>query len=97
MTLLDFIILLVIAGLAGAVGQAIGGFSYGGCIVAILVGFVGAYIGTWIARQFGLPVFFVVDVGGERFPIVWAVIGAAILSAVLGLIFRQRVLYSRRI
>ncbi len=94
MTLLNFIILLIVAGLAGAVGQAVGGFSYGGCIVSIIVGFVGAFIGTWIARQFGLPPFFVIQVGAEQFPIVWAIIGAAILSAVLGLLFRRRAFYA---
>jgi uncharacterized membrane protein YeaQ/YmgE (transglycosylase-associated protein family) len=94
MTLLSFIILLVVAGVAGALGQSIGGFSYGGCIVSILVGFVGAFIGTWIAREFGLPPFFVMRFDGEQFPIVWAVIGAAILSAVLGLLFRSRTSYA---
>lgn len=94
MTLVSFIILLVVAGIAGALGQALGGFSYGGCIVAIIVGFVGALIGTWIARQLGLPTFFVLDVGNEQFPIVWAVIGAAILSAIFGLFFRSRAVYA---
>ena len=54
MSLLSFVILLIVAGLAGMLGQMIGGFSYGGCIVSVLVGFVGAFVGTWIARQFGL-------------------------------------------
>ena len=92
-SLLSFILLLIVAGVAGAVGQAIGGFSYGGCIVSILVGFIGAYIGTWIARQFGLALFYVIQIGGEQFPIVWAIIGAAILSALLGLLFRRRSVY----
>ena len=72
----------------------LGGFSYGGCIVSIIVGFVGAVIGTWIARQFGLPPFYVIQVDGEQFPIVWAIIGAAILSAVLGLLSRGRTSYA---
>lgn len=94
MSLLSFIILLIIAGVAGALGQALGGFSFGGCIVSIIVGFAGAFIGTWIARQFGLPPFLEIRVDGERFPILWAVIGAAILSALLGLLFRSRATYA---
>lgn len=93
-SLLSFVILLIVAGLAGAIGQTLAGFSYGGCIVSILVGFVGAYIGTWIAHQFGLPPFYVIDVGGEQFPIVWAIVGAAVLSAVLGLLSRSRASYA---
>jgi uncharacterized membrane protein YeaQ/YmgE (transglycosylase-associated protein family) len=88
MSLLGFFFLLVIAGLAGAVGQAVGGFARGGCIVAVLVGFAGAWLGTWIAAQFDLPPVFVVMVEGEDFPVFWAVVGAAVLSAVLGLFAR---------
>ncbi len=40
MTLLDFIVLLLIAGLCGAIGQAISGFSRGGCLVSIALGFI---------------------------------------------------------
>ncbi len=56
MTLLDLIVLLLIAGLCGALGQAIGGFSRGGCLVSIALGFIGALLGMWLARQLGLPV-----------------------------------------
>ena len=36
---------LLIAAIAGAIGQAIVGFSRGGCLAAIAVGFIGAYLG----------------------------------------------------
>ncbi len=42
MTLLEFLLLLVIAGICGSVGQAIGGSSRGGCLVSIALGFIGA-------------------------------------------------------
>lgn len=90
MTLLGFIVLLIVAAIAGALGQALGGFSRGGCIVSILVGFIGAWLGLGIARQFGLPTFFVLNIDGQPFPLVWAIIGAAIFSAILGLLFRGR-------
>lgn len=90
MTLFGFIILLIIAALAGALGQALAGYSLGGCIVSTVVGFVGAYLGMWIAGQLGLPTFFTINVQGEPFPIVWAVIGSAILAAIAGLLTRRR-------
>jgi LPXTG-motif cell wall-anchored protein len=44
----------------------------------------------WLAGQFGLPEFFIVNVGGEAFPIVWSIIGSALLSLVVGLVSRRR-------
>lgn len=90
MTFGGFIVLLIVAGLAGAFGQLLSGFSRGGCLVSIIVGFAGAWIGTWIAGNFGLPPIFVVTIQGEPFPLVWAIIGAAVLSAVLGLVTGAR-------
>jgi len=40
MTLLDVLILLLIAGICGSLGQAIAGYSRGGCLVSIALGFV---------------------------------------------------------
>lgn len=39
MTLLDLLILLLVAGICGALGQAIAGYSRGGCLVSIALGF----------------------------------------------------------
>lgn len=83
-------LLLLIAAIAGAIGQAIAGYSLGGLIVSILVGFVGAFIGTWIAAQFRLPDFLAVAIDGHTFPLFWAVIGSALLTAVVGWISRPR-------
>ena len=44
MTLLDVLILLLVAGICGSLGQAIVGYSRGGCLVSIALGFV-AYAG----------------------------------------------------
>jgi uncharacterized membrane protein YeaQ/YmgE (transglycosylase-associated protein family) len=88
MTLIGFLILLLIAAVAGSLGQALAGYSLGGCLISIVVGFIGAWLGLWIARQFGLPMVFTIQVEGESFPVFWAVIGSAILTALVGLITR---------
>ncbi len=85
MTLLGFLLLLLIAGIVGAIGQALSGYSIGGFLVSIIVGFVGAYIGVWLAGQLGLPEIFSITIQGQSFPIVWGIVGAAILSLILGL------------
>ena len=91
MTLLDLLLLLLVAGLCGAAGQALTGYSRGGCLASIAVGFVGALLGSWIARGMGLPEFFMLNVGGTPFPIVWSILGGALFVAVLSLIARGRV------
>jgi uncharacterized membrane protein YeaQ/YmgE (transglycosylase-associated protein family) len=90
MTIIGFLVLLLVAAVAGSLGQAISGYSLGGCLASILVGFVGAYVGLWIARQFGLPEWLTINVQGESFPLVWAIIGSAVFTAVLGFIFSRR-------
>jgi uncharacterized membrane protein YeaQ/YmgE (transglycosylase-associated protein family) len=90
MTLLEFLLLLLIAGICGSLGQAIGGSSRGGCLVSIALGFIGALIGTWLARNLHLPELFTVTISGKSFPIIWSIIGSALFVAVIRLISRSR-------
>jgi uncharacterized membrane protein YeaQ/YmgE (transglycosylase-associated protein family) len=90
MSLLELLVLLLVAFVCGALGQAIAGFSRGGCLVSIAIGFVGALLGSWLARLSGLPDLFVLDVGGRPFPLVWSIVGSAIFVAILGLLTRRR-------
>lgn len=86
MNILELILLLVIAGICGSLAQGLAGYTRGGCLVSVALGFVGALLGTWLARATGLPEIFAVSVGGRTFPIVWSIIGAALFAAVLALI-----------
>jgi len=88
MTLIGFLVLLIIAAICGAIGQALAGYDLGGCLVSIIVGFIGAYIGLWVAAKMGLPRFFEISVDGKPFPVVWAVIGSALFTLVMALIRR---------
>jgi len=90
MSILEFLVLLLIAALCGAAGQALSGYSHGGCLASIAVGFAGALIGTWLARELGWPNLLVIDVGGTDFPIVWSIVGGALLVAALGLVAGRR-------
>ena len=90
MTILDLIILLIIAGICGALGQAIAGFTRGGCLVSIALGFVGALLGMWLSRALGLAELFAVQIGTTNFPIIWSIIGSALFVAVIALITRGR-------
>jgi uncharacterized membrane protein YeaQ/YmgE (transglycosylase-associated protein family) len=84
-TLTGLLILLVIAGVCGAIGRGIAGGAGGGFIASIALGFIGALLGTFIAHYFRLPELLVIAVEGHPFPILWSIIGASIFVALLHL------------
>ncbi len=88
--MIKLLILLIIAGITGGIGRSLVGFKKGGCAISIVVGFIGAYIGTILAREFRLPDFWSINVGDINFPIVWSIIGAAVFTAVLSLIVPRK-------
>lgn len=90
MTLVDLLLLLLVAGIIGSIGQAIAGFERGGCLVSIAVGFIGALLGAWLGRALGAGDLFVLEVGGTSFPVVWSIIGAAVFVALIRLVARGR-------
>ena len=84
--MIDILISLIIAGIAGSIGRSLSGFSRGGCIISIVVGFIGAIIGTWLARELQLPDPFMIVIRGTSYNILWTIIGAVIFTAALSLI-----------
>ena len=64
MTLGSFLVLLLIAAICGSLGQSLVGYSVGGCLVSIVVGLIGAYVGMWVAGELHLPALFAIDIGG---------------------------------
>ncbi|MDQ6756754.1 MAG: hypothetical protein M3004_07440 [Bacteroidota bacterium] len=88
MTLIGFLVLLLIAAICGGIGQSLAGYDLGGCLVSIVVGFIGAYIGLWIAAKWALPPLFEINVEGKPFPVIWAVIGSAIFTLLVALLRR---------
>jgi uncharacterized membrane protein YeaQ/YmgE (transglycosylase-associated protein family) len=90
MTVVEVLILLLIAAVIGALAQGIVGYSSGGLLVSIAVGFVGALLGMWIQRSAGAPELFAITVGGTTFPIVWSIIGAVIFVCLVALLSRPR-------
>jgi uncharacterized membrane protein YeaQ/YmgE (transglycosylase-associated protein family) len=88
------LLLLVIAGVCGAIGQAIAGYSRGGCLASVALGFIGALLGMWIARQMSLPELFAIQIGDTAFPVIWSIIGSALFVAVIALLARPRTPFS---
>ncbi len=86
LTLTGLLLLLIVAGVCGAIGRAIGGGTRGGFVVSIAVGFVGALVGTFLAHALRLPELLVVLVDRKPFPVVWSIIGATIFVALVHLL-----------
>jgi len=89
MTLTAVLIYIVIAAICGAIGNAIAG-GRSGFIVSFILGFIGAILGPWIAKQLHLAEPFFINIGGHRFGILWAIIGAAVFVFIVHLFTRRR-------
>ena len=90
LSLTELLLLLAIAAVCGAIGKAIAGSARGGLIVSIVLGFIGALLGPWLARSLKLPEPLMVNIGGHPFPVLWSIIGAALFVAIIHLISRRR-------
>ena len=86
MDLLQLSILLVIAGICAAIAQWVVGFSPGGFIISIILGVVGAYLGTSLAGILRVPPILPIHVGAVSFDLLWAVCGSLLLLLLLYLI-----------
>ena len=86
MSIVEFLLLLLIAGISGSIGRSLTGYSKGGCFISIIVGFIGALIGTWLAHKIGLDKFLFLEIGEVSFPVLWAIIGAVLFTGILNLL-----------
>jgi len=93
MSVTSFLLLLLVAAICGSIGQSLVGYSVGGCLVSALVGFVGALFGSWLAVQLGLPEPLPVHIGSETFPILWSIVGSALLVFGVAMLNRRRLTY----
>ena len=92
MPLLELLILLVIAGLAGAIAEFLIGFSPGGMLFSVIVGVIGAYIGNWLAGLLGVPSIVPITVGSRTIDILWSTLGSILLVGLLSLLRSRRTL-----
>ncbi len=90
MSLGELIIYLVVAMVCGVIGQALAGRSLGGCVISTIVGLLGAWLGSVVARSIGAPEPFAVVIGDRAIPILWSVVGAALVTFVVSHLRRSR-------
>jgi uncharacterized membrane protein YeaQ/YmgE (transglycosylase-associated protein family) len=82
MSLLGFLVLIFVASICGSIGSHLAGYSTKGCFTNILLGLIGALIGSWLSQELGVRdyIYF------AGIPVLWAIIGSALFVALIGLI-----------
>lgn len=85
MSLESLLILLLVAGICGAIGQAITGSWSGGILGSIVIGFIGWLFGAWLAGRLGMGELLPLNIGGWSFPILWSIIGSTLIGLLLNL------------
>jgi uncharacterized membrane protein YeaQ/YmgE (transglycosylase-associated protein family) len=85
MSLLDLLLYLLVAGVCGSLARSIAGPSRGGILTSIALGFIGALLGSWLARTTGIGEILALRIGDRTFPIIWSIIGATVFVAALHL------------
>ena len=84
MDLLQLLILIVIAGICGAIAEWIVGFKPGGLLVSIIVGVIGAYLGGWIGSLLPFDTSWAeLEVGAVPINLFWSILGSIILLLLL--------------
>ena len=92
MTLTEFLVLLLVAGICGSLEQTMVGYSHGGCLVSIVLGFIGALLAEWLSCHGSARIVRGANrrptvsecVVGDRRGFVCRGTGAAIRSAIVG-------------
>ena len=85
-TLPGIVVTILIAALIGALAQLLVGYTRGGCLMSLLVGLVGALLGSWIASLLRMPPLLVF--GGVD--VIWTLIGSAVFILILSLVMGGR-------
>jgi uncharacterized membrane protein YeaQ/YmgE (transglycosylase-associated protein family) len=81
----ELLLYVLVAGVCGSLARSLAGSSGRGVLTSIALGFIGALIGSWIARALGAGEILALRIGERTFPIVWSIIGAALFVAALHL------------
>ena len=87
-TLVGLLVLLIVGAICGVIAEMLVGFSVGGFFASAVVGFLGAFIGTWLGHALHAPTLLTLNVEGHPVEIVWSILGAVVLLLVLSVVRR---------
>ena len=84
----DFLLVALIAIVCGSLAQFTSGFSKGGLLVNIGVGFLGAMAGVVISRMLNAPTIYDLKYRMIDFPIIYSIIGCTLFLAAIGFLIK---------
>ncbi|MCP4147118.1 MAG: GlsB/YeaQ/YmgE family stress response membrane protein [bacterium] len=80
--MIKLFVYLLVAFICGSLGAKLAGVSKKGCITSIILGFIGAMLGGFLSRHFGIgDMFYYHDI-----PLIWTIVGSALFVAIINLI-----------
>ena len=85
-TIKSVIIMMIIAGVVGAIAKGIVGLSRSGCLASIAIGLVGAMLGSYIAKLAKWPDPILLQIGSTPFPLIWSIVGSVLFVGVVVLL-----------
>ena len=88
-SIIEILFFLIVAAIFGSLGARLAGQRAGGCLVAIVLGAVGAGVGWFIATRTNLAVI-TVELFDRHIPILWSIAGSALFVAVLSALTRKK-------
>lgn len=83
MSPIDVALSAVVAVICGTIAQLTSGYTQGGWLVNLILGFLGALAGVFISRLLDAKVLYNLPIGGSDFPVIYAMIGAVIFLAII--------------
>ncbi len=84
----DLLPIAVVGIVCGSIAQFTSGYSRGGWIVHLGIGFAGALLGTYLSRALDAPVVYDIPIGGSDFPVIWSLVGSVFCVAAIGFLVK---------
>lgn len=98
MDFLQFLIVIVITGICGAIAEWIIGYKPGGILISIIIGIVGAAIGSWINIIVPLTIpLTIIAIGTIKINLIWTILGSLTLLITIHTLRDSRNLLRRRL
>lgn len=97
MSLAGLLLVLITASSVGSLSKTFSERNHGSCLTSAVVSILGAFLGIWFAYRF-MPADLILTANQANVSsIVWAGLGAMILSSVLNMIIRARQFMTKRL